>query len=177
MGTTKTSWRSHVLGWSVVIGALALLFVLAQRQVRTATVEIAARRPVWTAQLTGTTGDVAAVWVWTRSATLRTNVRVPAELRFDQRDLLLQVRSEGNLALALDVSGTNQGSAHVRLDAGQTNSAEFLSYYRFPFLPLGGFTAGRLPAGIPFGLKPGYDKPWSVQPSRYDAVTNLLPAK
>ena len=167
---------SLIIGVSAVVVFLVVLMVLlglATWGKGQGTVEIAAARPIWTATLTGTTGDIAAVWVWTQAATLRTNVRVPTELRFDRKTLLVQVRSEGNLALAMDVTGTNRGSAHVRIDAGTTNSAKFLSSYPFRLLELGGFSAANLPSGVPFGLTPVYERPWSAWPIRYDTVTNL----
>ena len=135
--------------------------------------EIASKRPVWTAQITGTTGDVAHIWIWTQGATLLTNLTIPAELRLDRRHLLLQVRSAGNRMLDLDVVGTNMGSAHVQINVGESNSAEFLSLFRFPILPLGGFTTAKLPDKVPLGLMPVYETPWSQYPSRYDVMTNL----
>ncbi len=158
---------------AVFLVVLMVLLGLATRDKGQGRVEIAAVRPIWTARLTGTTGDIAAVWIWTRTATLRTNLRVPAELRSDQKTLLVQARSEGNLALAMDVTSTNLGSAHVRIDAGTSNSAEFISAYPFRLLELGGFSAAKLPSGVPFGLTPVYERPWSVWPVRYDTVTNL----
>ena len=167
---------SLIIGVSAVVVFLVVLMVLlglATWGKGQGSVEIAAARPIWTATLTGTTGDIAAVWVWTQTATLRTNIRVPAELRFDRKTLLVQVRSEGNLALAMDVTGTNRGSAHVRIDAGTSNSAKFLSSYPFRLLELGGFSTANLPSGVPFGLTPVYERPWSTWPIRYDTVTNL----
>jgi hypothetical protein len=77
------------------------------------------------------------------------------------------------LALALDVSGTNLGSTHVGIVAGTSNSAFFNSSYRFPFLPLGGHSGANLPSGVPFGLVPVYERPWSAWPVRFDVRTNL----
>lgn len=162
-----------MLGWLAVLGALAVLLFLVIRAGQSSTVEISSRHPVWTAQITGATGDVAQVWIWTQGATLLTNLSIPAELRLDRRNLLLQVRSAGNRVLDLDMVGTNMGTAHVQINVGETNSAEFLSFYRYPLLPLGGFTTARLPNQVPMGLKPVYDTPWSDHPNRYDVVTNL----
>ena len=161
---------------SAVAAFLVVLVVLlgvATRDQGQGRVEIAAARPTWTATLTGTTGDIAAVWIWTRNATLRTNLRVPAELRSDQKTLLVQVRSEGNLALAMDVTSTDLGSSHVRIDAGTSNSAYFTSSCPFRFLGLGGHSMANLPSSVPFGLTPVYERPWSVNPVRFDAVTHL----
>ena len=162
---------------AVFLVVLMVLLGLATRGQGEGRVEIGAARPVWTATLTGTTGDIAAVWIWTRNATLRTNLRVPAELRSDQKTLLVQVRSEGNLALAMDVTSTNLGSAHVKIVAGTSNSAEFISSYRFPLLPLGGHSAANLPSSVPFGLVPVYERPWSAWPVRYDTVGHLPPGR
>ena len=164
---------SAVAVFLVVLMALLGLATRGDGQGRQGMVEIAAARPIWTATLTGTTGDIAAVWIWTPNATLRTNLRVPAELRSDQKTLLVQVRSEGNLALAMDVTSTNLHSAHVRIVAGTGNSAEFISSYPFRLLELGGFSAANLPSSVPFGLTPVYERPWSAWPVRFDAVTNL----
>ena len=161
----------------MVVGLFLLLLVWVIRASQSAPVEIASKRPVWTAQITGTTGDVAHVWIWTQGATLLTNLTIPAELRLDRRHVLLQVRSAGNRILDLDMVGTNLGTAHVQINVRETNSAEFLSFYRYPILPLGGFTAGKLPDKIPLGLKPVYETPWSEHPSRYDVVTNLPTVK
>ncbi len=172
-GSRRTSLIVRVSAVAVFLVVLMVLLGLATRDKGQGRVEIAAARPVWTATLTGTTGDIAAVWIWTRNATLRTNLRVPAELRSDQKTLLVQVRSEGNLALAMDVTSTNLHSAHVRIVAGTSNSAEFISSYPFRLLELGGFSAANLPSSVPFGLTPVYERPWSAWPVRYDAVTHL----
>ncbi len=156
----------------MVAGLFLVLLIWVIRANRSATVEIASKRPVWTAQITGTTGDVAQVWVWTRGATLLTNLSIPAELRLDRRELLLQVRSAGSQLLNLDVAGT-EGSTHLQINGGETNSAEFLSCFRYPILPLGGFTTAKLPGRVPLGLEPVYDNPWSTHPSRYEVRTNL----
>ena len=169
----RTSLVVRVSAVAVFFVVLMGLLGLATRDKGQGAVEIAAARPIWTATLTGTTGDIAAVWIWTRNATLRTNLRVPAELRSDQKTLLVQVRSEGNLALAMTVTSTNLGSAHVRIDAGTSNSAYFTSSYPFRFLGLGGHSMANLPSSVPFGLTPVYERPWSVWPLRYDAVTHL----
>ena len=169
----RTGLIVRVSAVAVFLVVLMVLLGLAMRGKGRGRVEIAAARPIWTATLTGTTGDIAAVWIWTRDSTLRTNLRVPAELRTDQKTLLFQVRSEGNLALAMDVTSANLGSAHVRIDAGTSNSAEFISAYPFRLLPLGGFSAANLPSGVPFGLVPVYERPWSVWPVRYDTMTHL----
>ena len=176
-GSRRTSLIVRVSAVAVFLVVLMVLLGLATRDKGQGRVEIAAARPVWTATLTGTTGDIAAVWIWTRNATLRTNLRVPAELRSDQKTLLVQVRSEGNLALAMDVTSTNLHSAHVRIVAGTSNSAEFISSYPFRLLELGGFSAANLPSSVPFGLKPVYERPWSAWPVRFDAVTNLPAGK
>ncbi len=162
-----------MLGWLAAVGVFAVLLLLVIRAGPSANVEITSRHPVWTAQITGTTGDVAQVWIWTQGATLLTNLTIPAELRLDRRNVLLQVRSAGNRVLDLDMVGTNMGTAHVQINVGETNSAEFLSFFRYSFLPLGGFTTARLPNQVPMGLKPVYDTPWSDHPNRYDVVTNL----
>ncbi len=173
----RTSLVVRVSAVAVFLVMLMGLLGLATRDKGPGTVEIVAARPIWTATLTGTTGDIAAVWIWTRNATLRTNLRVPAELRSDQKTLMVQVRSEGNLALAMDVTGTNLGSAHVGIVAGTSNSAFFTSSYPFRFLGLGGHSMANLPSGVPFGLTPVYERPWSVWPVRFDAVTNLPAGK
>jgi hypothetical protein len=177
MSQGKTSRRNHALGLMVGIGGFLLLLVWVVGTKRSSTVEIASIRPVWTAQITGTTGDVAQVWIWTQDATLLTNLPIPAELRLDRRNLLLQVRSAGNRVLDLDMVGTKLGKAHVRINVGQTNSAQFLSFYRYPFLPIGWFMTTALPDQVPMGLKPVYETPWSDHPSRYDVKTNLPAAK
>ncbi|HTH47181.1 MAG TPA: hypothetical protein VMB21_06695, partial [Candidatus Limnocylindria bacterium] len=135
----KTFSRARVLAFLAVGGVMLILLFLAIRAAQPATVEVASLHPVWTAQITGTTGDVAQIWVWTQNATLRTNLVIPAELRLEQRGLLLQVKSAGNLVLNLNVAGTNLGSARVTINERETNSAEFLSRFPYPFLPLGGF--------------------------------------
>lgn len=173
----RTSLVVRVCAVAVFLVVLLGLLGLATRDKGQGTVEIASARPIWTATLTGTTGDIAAVWIWTRNATLRTNLRVPAELRSDQKTLLVQVRSEGNLALAMAVTGADLGSSHVRINAGTSNSGEFISSYPFRLLGLGGFSAGNLPSSVPFGLTPVYERPWSAWPVRFDAVTNLPAGK
>jgi len=169
----RTSLIVQVSAVAVFLVVLMVLLGLATRGNGQGRVEIAAERPIWTATLTGTTGDIAAVWIWTPNATLRTNLRVPAELRSDRKTLLVQVRSEGNLASAMDVTSTNLGSAHVQINAGTSNSAYFTSSYPFRFLGLGGQWTANLPSSVPFGLTPVYEWPWSTWPVRFDAVTHL----
>lgn len=177
MSSPKRSRRisliARVCAVAVFLVVLLGLLGLASRGKGQGRVEIAAARPIWTATLTGTTGNIAAVWIWTRNATLRTNLRVPAELRSDQKTLLVQVRSEGNLALAIDVTSTDLGSSQVRIDGATSNSAYFTSSYPFRFLGLGGHSMAKLPSSVPFGLTPVYERPWSALPFRYDAVTHL----
>ena len=146
---------------------------------RSRVLDLASPNAYWTANITGTTGDVAQVWIWTPGPTLLTNLPVPSQLRLNRREVLIQVRSAGNLALNLDVDGgSRNGSAHVRLDAGKTNSAEFASTLgRIPLLPLGAFTAGNLPPAVPLGLYPVYEHPWSTVFYRYDVMTNLALGK
>ena len=155
-----------------VIGAFLLLLGWVLGTNRSSTVEIASIRPVCTAQITGTTGDEAQVWIWTRGATLLTNLSIPTELRLDRRELLLQVRSTGNQALDLDVAGT-EGTAHVHINVGEIDNAEFVSFYRYPFVPLGGFTTFKLHGPEPFVPEPFYETFWSTRPSRFNWITNL----
>ena len=146
---------------------------------RSRVLDLASPTPYWTANITGTTGDVAQVWIWTPGPTLLTHLPVPSQLRLNRREVLIQVRSAGNLALNLDVdAGLRNGSAHVRLDAGKGYSAQFFSTLgRIPFLPLGGFTAGNIPPAVPLGLHPVYEHPWSLVYKRIDVMTNLTLGK
>ena len=136
-------------------------------------VEIAAPHPLWTASITGTNGDLAEIWVWTPTATLRTNIPVPVELRFRDKTLLLQVRSTQNRDMALDVTGKDRGSAHGRLPAGASNTFDFQAYERIPFLPIGGFSCGSAPQAT-FWIRPVFAKFPFTHPSGYDVVTNAV---
>ncbi len=146
---------------------------------RSRVLDLASPNPYWTANITGTTGDVAQVWIWTPGPTLLTNLPVPSQLRLNRREVLIQVRSAGNLALNLDVdAGSRNGSAHMRLDAGKTNSAQFFSSLgRIPLVPWGGFSAGNLPPSVPLGLYPVYEHPLSPVYRRFDVMTNLTLGK
>lgn len=53
-------------------------------------VDIAAAKPAWTISVTGVSGEVAAVWIWTPRGTLLTNLTLPAELRLGSSFLLVQ---------------------------------------------------------------------------------------
>jgi len=169
--TRKVYWRLMLLSLLV----LSITLYTTRVSVRPQVIDLASVKPFWTASITGTTGDVASVWVWTSTATLLTNLTVPGELRLARSEVLIQVRSCGNLPLNLDVEGgTNHGSAHVRLLMGETNSAIFSSSIgRIPFLPVGRFGASTMPPLVPFGLRPVFDHPWSITMSRYDWVTNF----
>lgn len=175
MNSSRAPRLKPVLGWIIVPVLLVLFFLFVRIAAdRNQTLDIAATKPYWTANITGTTGDVAQVWIWTPGPKLLTNLLVPAQVRLARSEVLIQVRSSRNLAMNLDVSGSHNGSAHVSLVGGETNSAEFVSTIgRIPFLPLGLFSAAVLPPASPLGLYPVYDRPWSWTFSRYDLVTNL----
>lgn len=160
----------------LVLIATVLLFAVmtvAKLTTQRPFVDIAAPRPLWTASITGTNGDLAEIWVWTPTATLRTNLPVPVELRFRDRNLLLQVRSAQNRDMALDVSGTEHRNGHGRLTAGSSNSVSFTSVARIPFFSVDSYT-GVSPPSLPLGLRPVFDKfPYLIL-SSFDIVTNAV---
>lgn len=136
-------------------------------------VDIDSPRPLWTASITGTNGDIAEIWVWTPTATLRTNLPVPVELRLRDRNFLLQVRSTQNRDMALDVVGKQSGNGHGRLAAGGSNSVSFTSVARIPFFPVDCYT-GVSPPSLPLGIRPVFDKfPYLIL-STFDIVTNAV---
>jgi hypothetical protein len=163
---------SALLAVLLILGvALLFAWLLTRRRV----VEIHSKKPLWTASLTGTNGDTAEIWIWTPSATLRTNLPVPAELRMDSKNLFLQVRSAGHHALRLDVEHPEGGSGHAPMPEGFQGSAAFYSWARIPFLPLGGYGCWMNSQMSQIGLRPIFGKPPYLNPSSYDLDPSVKP--
>jgi hypothetical protein len=163
---------SALLAVLLILG-VALLF--AWFLTRPRVVEIRSKKPIWTASLTGTNGDTAEIWIWTPSATLRTNLPVPAELRMDSKNLYLQVRSAGQHALRLDVTRSYGGSAHVPLPEGSPGSASFTSATGIPFLPVLSYGCWMNPGQSQLGFRPRFDKPPYLNPSGYELDPSVKP--
>lgn len=163
---------SALLAVLLILG-VALLF--AWLLTRPRMVEIHSKKPLWTASITGTNGDTAEIWIWTPSATLRTNLPVPAELRMESKSLFVQVRSAGHHALMLDVTRPQGGSAHAPLPEGAQGSVTFTSSARIPFLPILGFSCWASPQQSQLGLRPYFDKPPYLYPTRYDLDPSFIP--
>lgn len=168
-GSPRRQRRHSVLLILVAVILLVAVMTIVRVATERPVVDIASPHPLWTASISGTNGDIAEIWVWTPSATLRTNLPVPAELRFRERNLLLQVRSAQHRDMDLDVSATNHGSAHGTINAGASNSVDFQAYERIPVLPLGGFGCASLPTAT-FGVRPIFAKFPFLYPSGYVAV-------
>lgn len=172
-----------VFGLAMILGT-SLTFVMllhAQRQSRSLT--LSAERPVWTASITGDAGDVAEIWIWTATATLRTNLPVPVTLKLDRKSLLLAARSRDNRDLMVHMSTGSQGSAHVPLKAGQTNTAVVVSRNWIPGMPIDFFMGTTFPPGAPMEVMPVYGPIWGprsisfaeVKPSRNSSATHPSP--
>lgn len=163
---------SALLAVLLILG-VALLF--AWLLTRPRVVEIHSKKPLWTASITGTNGDTAEIWIWTPSATLRTNLPVPAELRMDSKNLYLEVRSASRHALALDVEQHEHGSAHIRLWEGSPGIAAFTSSARIPFLPLDSYGCWMNGGQSQLGFRPRFDKPPYLNPSGYELDPSVKP--
>lgn len=151
-------------------------------------VDIAAPHPLWTASILGAPGDTAELWIWTPRSTLRTNLPVPVTLRFRDKNLLIQVRSRQNQDMTLVVMGKDGSGSQGRLAAGRSESVQFLSVARIPFLPIERYGTipflpvdsagygGVNPSTVPLGIRPVFGVFPYLRPSGYevvpDAVTN-----
>jgi hypothetical protein len=146
----------------LMIGVAVLTFTMLRRlHEESRTLTLSAALPVWTASIEGVAGDTAEIWIWTSTATLRTNLAIPATLKLDRKSLLLTVRSRGNRDLMLHVVGPSNGSAHVPLKEGTTNAAVFLSRSRIPGTSVDSFMATTLGPGVPIEVMPVYSPFWS----------------
>ncbi len=156
--------RRHVVfavfGLSMLLGTSLTFMMLLRLQQGSRTLTLTAERPVWTASIDGAEGDTAEIWIWTSTATLRTNLGIPVSLKLDRKSLLLAVRSRGNRDLTVHMTGDSTGTAHLALKAGQTNTAVFLSRSRIPGMPVDFFMPTTFPHGAPMEVMPVYSPFW-----------------
>lgn len=166
----------------VLVGATLITLLMVPRR----PVDTAARHPLWTATILGAPGDLAEVWIWTPNGTLRTNLLPPATLRLDEKNLLVQVRSQQNRDMTLAVLGKDGSGAHTRLFAGGSNSAHFACFARIPFLSVerqaslpflaidtSGY-CGVNPPSVPLGIRPVFNRFPFLNPSGFDVVPNAV---
>lgn len=144
----------------MILGTSLMFMLLLRLQQASRTLTLSAERPLWTASISGSTGDTAEIWIWTATATLKTNLPIPVSLKLDRKSLLIAVRSRGNRDLAFDVGLRSSGSAHLRLTAGQTNTAVFVSRNWIPGMPVDFFMGTTFPAGAPMEVMPVYGPFW-----------------
>jgi hypothetical protein len=149
-----------VFGLAMLLGMSLTFLMLLHLQRDSRTLTLSAERPVWTASITGDAGDVAEIWIWTATATLRTNLPVPVTLKLDRKSLLLAARSRDNRDLMVHMSTGSQGSAHVPLKAGQTNTAVVVSRNWIPGMPIDFFMATTFPPGATMEVMPVYGPFW-----------------
>lgn len=169
---------------AVIVLVAAVAIALLRRPSRP--VDTAARHPIWTASILGSAGDLAEIWVWTPKSTLRTNLPLPVTLRFDEKNLLVQVRSQQNRDIVLVVLGRDGSGAHTRLAAGSSNSAHFACFARIPFLSVERHAAlpwlridtpgycGVNPPSVPLGIRPVFNQFPFLRPSGFDVVPNAV---
>ena len=163
--------------WLAAVSALSFVLACVILATRAPQVEIASKHPFWIIPITGVTGDVAQVWIWTPKATLLTNLTLPAELRFSRHEFLVQVRSEHHRALELQLCDTGRTNCdHLSFNEGERGSLmAFSSVGRAPFLPMGEFVMEKMQESMPLGYRPVFKGWWSMQRIRIEPVP-LAPA-
>ncbi len=172
MASLVTIPRTRAIPWVASAGLCLFLLAWVVLASRTPKVEIASTHPYWIVRLTGVTGDVARVWIWSPGATLLTNLSLPAELRLNRHELLVQARSENHRALALQLCDTNWNvSKTLGFVEGERGSLmAFSSVGRAPFVPCGEFIMEKLPEAEPLGRRPVYKARWSLECIRFDPM-------
>lgn len=127
-------------------------------------VDIAVARPVWTVSLTGSPGELAAVWIWTPRGTRLTNLNLPAELRLGSSFLLVQASNRPGQPMKMKVKRPDGASADVGWVTTTNQTATFVSTMSRLIPGMGGFGA----TAAPFGSRPTFEHPLALSFSGFE---------
>lgn len=149
--------RRRLLAFLLFVATASLAMLLVSVRQNTGSLDLSAAHPVWTVNLTGTTGEVTRLWVWTRGRTALTNVVLPAELRLRQSCLLVQASNLPGSSITLTATNRDGGSAGVGWVTTTNDSVTFVSTLGRILPKVGGYGA----TVAPFGSRPTFQNPFS----------------
>lgn len=135
-------------------------------------VDVAVARPVWTVSLTGSPGELAAVWVWTPRGSLLTNLNLPAELRLDSSFLLVQASNRPSQPMKMKVKRPDGASADVGWVTTTNQVTTFVSTMSRLVPGMGGFGA----TVAPFGSRPVFEHPLALNHSGFEPAPEFTEA-